>query len=150
MGLHVPHSLLTARDQSPREPQCLALTLLIANAPQPANFRCQSWGSRTNQVSLMLLPMERSSDKPKDSDPQRPHGLELTRPLHPLDFPGKSTGMECHCLLRKWKLDVSISHTEVGNVSLNHSSTPQRGGGRHEESLLPCQTYCSHVIFQLK
>lgn len=65
-GLHVPHSLLTARDQSPREPQCLALTLLTANAPQPANFRCQSWGSRTNQVSLMLLPMERSSDKPKD------------------------------------------------------------------------------------
>ena len=42
------------------------LTLLTANAPQPANFRCQSWGSRTNQVSLMLLPMERSSDKPKD------------------------------------------------------------------------------------
>ena len=34
------------------------------------------------------------------SDPQRPHGLQPTRLLHPWDFPGKSTGMGCHCLLR--------------------------------------------------
>ncbi|MES7057240.1 reverse transcriptase domain-containing protein [Cutibacterium acnes] len=31
---------------------------------------------------------------------QRPHGLQLTRLLHPWDFPGKSTGVGCHCLLR--------------------------------------------------
>ena len=35
------------------------------------------------------------------SDPQRPHGLQPTRLLHPWDFPGKSTGVGCHCLLRK-------------------------------------------------
>ena len=34
------------------------------------------------------------------SDSLRPHGLEPTRLLHPLDFPGKSTGVGCHCLLR--------------------------------------------------
>ena len=34
------------------------------------------------------------------SDPQRPHGLQPTRVLHPWDFPGKSTGVGCHCLLR--------------------------------------------------
>ena len=34
------------------------------------------------------------------SDPQRPHGLQPTRPLHPWEFPGKSTGVGCHCLLR--------------------------------------------------
>ena len=28
-----------------------------------------------------------------------PHGLQLTRLLHPWDFPGKSTGVGCHCLL---------------------------------------------------
>ena len=28
-----------------------------------------------------------------------PHGLQPTRLLHPWDFPGKSTGMGCHCLL---------------------------------------------------
>ena len=33
------------------------------------------------------------------SDPQRPHGLQPTKLLHPWDFPGKSTGVGCHCLL---------------------------------------------------
>ena len=33
------------------------------------------------------------------SDPQRPHGLQPTRLLHPWDFPGTSTGVGCHCLL---------------------------------------------------
>ena len=32
------------------------------------------------------------------SDPQRPHGLQPSRLLHPWDFPGKSTGVGCHCL----------------------------------------------------
>ena len=30
----------------------------------------------------------------------RPHGLQPTRLLRPWDFPGKSTGAGCHCLLR--------------------------------------------------
>ena len=34
------------------------------------------------------------------SDSQRPHGLQPTRLLHPWDFPGKSTGVGCHCLLQ--------------------------------------------------
>ena len=29
------------------------------------------------------------------------HGLQLTRLLHPWDFPGKSTGVGCHCLLQQ-------------------------------------------------
>ena len=29
-----------------------------------------------------------------------PHGLQPTRLLRPRDFPGKSTGVGCHCLLR--------------------------------------------------
>ena len=33
------------------------------------------------------------------SDSSRPHGLQPTRLLHPWDFPGKSTGAGCHCLL---------------------------------------------------
>ena len=35
------------------------------------------------------------------SDSQQPHGLQPTRLLHPWDFPGKRTGVGCHCLLRK-------------------------------------------------
>ena len=33
------------------------------------------------------------------SDSVRPHGLQPIRLLHPWDFPGKSTGVGCHCLL---------------------------------------------------
>ena len=33
------------------------------------------------------------------SDSSRPHGLQPTRLFHPWDFPGKSTGVGCHCLL---------------------------------------------------
>ena len=34
------------------------------------------------------------------TDSQRPHGLQPTRFLRPWGFPGKSTGVGCHCLLR--------------------------------------------------
>ena len=34
------------------------------------------------------------------SDSSRPHGLQPTRLLHPWDFPGKSTRVGCHRLLR--------------------------------------------------
>ena len=34
------------------------------------------------------------------SDSSWPHGLQPTRLLRPWDFPGKSTGVGCHCLLR--------------------------------------------------
>ena len=34
------------------------------------------------------------------SNSSRPHGLQPTRLLCPWDFPGKSTGVGCHCLLR--------------------------------------------------
>ena len=33
------------------------------------------------------------------SDSSRPHGLQPTRLPRPWDFPGKSTGVDCHCLL---------------------------------------------------
>ena len=38
------------------------------------------------------------------SDSSRPHGLQPTRLLCPWDFPGKSTGVGCRCLLRKMTL----------------------------------------------
>ena len=34
------------------------------------------------------------------SDSSQPHGLQPTRLLHPWDFPGKNTGVGCHCLLQ--------------------------------------------------
>ena len=45
------------------------------------------------------------------SDSSRPHGLQPIRLLHPWDFPGKSTGVGCHCLLqRTFKLLHNCTH----------------------------------------
>ena len=43
------------------------------------------------------------------SDPQRPHELQPTRLLRPLDFPGKSTGVGCHCLLHPLVMEIDNS-----------------------------------------
>ena len=40
------------------------------------------------------------------SDPQRPHRLQPSRLLRPWDFPGKSTGVGCHCLLWSYPLEL--------------------------------------------
>ena len=45
------------------------------------------------------------------SDPRWPHGLQCSRLLHPWDFPGKSTGVGCHCLLIKLQLNSSGDQT---------------------------------------
>ena len=46
------------------------------------------------------------------SNSQRPHGLQPTRLLHPWDFPGKSTGVGCHCLLqRQPSLSATLNQT---------------------------------------
>ena len=42
------------------------------------------------------------------SDSERPHGLQPTGLLRPQDFPGKSTGVGCHRLLRKHRYYPTI------------------------------------------
>ena len=43
---------------------------------------------------------KRKSSRSVVSNPQRSHGLQPSRLLRPWDFPGKSTGVGCHCLLQ--------------------------------------------------
>ena len=53
------------------------------------------------------------------SNPQRPHGLQPTRLLRPWEFPGKSTGVGCHCLPRLLSMTYSksvCSHLAYGWV----------------------------------
>ena len=49
------------------------------------------------------------------SDSSPPHGLQPTRLLHPWDFPGKSTGVGCHFLLRN---AVSVSSVSQSCLTL--------------------------------
>ena len=48
------------------------------------------------------------------SNPQRPHGLQPSRLLRPCDFPGRSTGVGCHCLLR-----IKVEQTIILDVEWN-------------------------------
>ena len=50
------------------------------------------------------------------SDSQQPRGLQPTRLLHPWDFPGKSTGVGCHCLL--WYLHERLLNSIWSSGSL--------------------------------
>ena len=61
------------------------------------------------------------------SNPQRPHGLQSTRLLCPWDFPGKSTGVGCHCLLQEKNqnsIELYKSKVEVHIITLCTHPTP--------------------------
>ena len=57
------------------------------------------------------------------SDSVRRHGLQPTRLLRPWDFPGKSTGVGCHCLLQGfWILNLPSGYTII-KTKYSHSHT---------------------------
>ena len=57
--------------------------------------------------------------RPVLSDSYRPHELQPTRLLRPWDFPGKSTGVGCHCLLHIITLNGSKISKLVSILLLN-------------------------------
>ena len=54
------------------------------------------------------------------SNSSRPHELQPTRLLHPWDFPGKNTGVGCHCLLRVGCIDIYNCYIFLLDWSLDH------------------------------
>ena len=90
--------------------------------------------SRQEHWSGLPFPSMHESEKWKwsrsvVSDSYRPHELQLTRLLRPWDFPGKSTGVGCHCLLQShhyiytniWK----CQHALPGSKYLFHNRNQQ-------------------------
>ena len=66
------------------------------------------------------------------SDSSRPHGLQPTSFLHPWDFPGKNTGVGCHCLLQQ-------EYTELYKKDL-HDPDNHHGVITHvEPDILECE-----------
>ena len=53
-------------------------------------------------------------------DPQRPHGLQPFRLSRPWDFPGKSTGVGCHCLLQRQCIVWGNIYTAWRSLSFLH------------------------------
>ena len=68
-------------------------------APPFLGFSRQEHWSGLPFPSPMHESEKRKWNRSVISDPQWPHGLQPTRLLCPWDFPGKSTGVGCHCLL---------------------------------------------------
>ena len=59
------------------------------------------------------------------SNSSRHHGLQPTRLLHPWDFPGKSTGVGCHCLLpteMQHLYVLILCHTTLLNAFISSNS----------------------------
>ena len=73
------------------------------------------------------------------SDSLRPHGLQPTRLLHLWDFPGKSTGVGCHCLLQEIFLTQGLNpgppHCRQMLYHLNHQGNLKRGGGQNANTI---------------
>ena len=95
---HISHWLLLLSRFSRVRP-CATTQMAAHQAPPSLGF------SRHEHWSGLLFPSPmHESEKWKwsrsvVSGSSRPHGLQPTRLLRPWDFPGKSTGVGCHCLL---------------------------------------------------
>ena len=92
--------------------------------PSLGFFRQEHWSGL-----LFPSPMHESekwkSSHSVVSDPQRPHGLQPSRLLYPWDFPGRSTGVGCHCLLRLLTIVnvIYITYAAVAAKSLQSCPT---------------------------
>ena len=76
------------------------LWTIAYQAPLSVGFSRQEYWSGLPFPSPMHESEKWMRSRSVVSNSWRPHGLQPTRLLHPWDFPGKSTGVGCHWLLR--------------------------------------------------
>ena len=87
---------------------CVTPWMAAHQAPPSLGFPRQEYWSGLPFPSAMRESEKWKLSRSVMSDSQRPHGMQPTRLLHPWDFPGKSTGMGCHCLLRSYAQDSAF------------------------------------------
>ena len=98
--LKVPQGLLLLLSRFSRVQLCATPERAAHQAPLSLGFSRQEHWSGLPFPSPMHESEKWTWSRSVVSDFSRPHGLQPTRLLHPWDFPGKSTGVGCHCLLR--------------------------------------------------
>ena len=76
---------------------CVTPQTAAHQAPLPLGFSRQEHWSGLPCPSPMHESEKWKWSHSVVSNPQQPHGLQPSRLLHPWDFPGKSTGVGCHC-----------------------------------------------------
>ena len=79
---------------------CVTPETAAHQAPQSLGFSRQGHWSVLSFPSPVHESRKWKWSRSVVSDSSWPHGLQPTMLLCPWDFPGKSTGVGCHCLLR--------------------------------------------------
>ena len=97
---------------------CATPEMTAHQAPPSLGFSRQEHWCGLPFPSPMHESEKRKGSHSVMSDPRRPHGLQPTRPLCPWDFPGKSTEVGCHCLLRNKSVETFKSQTCFGFLFL--------------------------------
>ena len=115
---------------------CVTLEMAAHQAPLSLGFSRQHWSGLP-----FPSPMHESEkwkwSRSVMSKSYQPHGLQPTRLLCPWDFPGKSTGVGCHCLLQYFTI-VFFNSNECWKLKQNIKSLI---GTRSNPSLAwPCLT----------
>ena len=97
--LKIVSRLLLLLSRFSRVRLCMTPEMAVHQAPPSLGFSRQEHWSGLPFPSPMHESEKWKWSRSVISD-SWPHGLQPTRLLHPWDFPGKSTGVGCHCLLR--------------------------------------------------
>ena len=105
--LQVPLSLLAAAAAAKSLQSCLTLCDPIDGSPPGSAVPGILQARILEWVAISFNAWKWKWSHWVVSNSQRPHWLQPTRPLHPWDFPGESTGVGCHCLLRHCLLNTS-------------------------------------------
>ena len=95
---------------------CVTQWTAAHQAPSSLGFSRQEHWSGFPFPSPMHESEKRKWSRSVISYSSRPHGLQPTRLLCPWDFPGKRTGVGCHCLLRE--LIIAMINTLNMSVKL--------------------------------
>ena len=99
---------------------CATLKMAAHHAPPSLGFSRQEHWSGLPLPSPMHESENWKWSRSVESDSKWPHGLQPTRLLFPWDFPGKSTGVGCHCLLLlEWPKSKTLTISKAAkNVEL--------------------------------
>ena len=102
------YSLLLLLSRFSRVRLCATPSMAADQAPPSLGFSRHEYWSGLPFPSPMHEGEKWKWSRSVVSYSERPHGLQPTRLLHPRDFPGKSTGVGCHCY--SIGMTYSISH----------------------------------------